>query len=498
VTTRHADAPGIHWFDGEVAAAFNAAKQAGKPVLLYWGAIWCPPCQQLKATVFSRPEFIAKSQLFVPVYLDGDDPGAQRWGEKFAVTGYPTMLVLDANQREIERIAGGMDLGEYPAVLDAALADLQPVDALLRAALAGRRLSDSQCHRLAYNAWSLGEISPQELSARGRQLIRSSDACPATARAERMRLRLVATDFAARAEAGKLDKGAVPSALLAAQIDSLAKLIANHALAQNVADALYFDPAVFKAVRRVGPKFAQNFATNYTAVLEALAVDPRFTEADHIAAVGYKLLAAKTLAADRKVPADMALSARAQLDEVLRRNQIPYVRSGIVNAALFVFEQLGENDVAYRLVQGELGKTQTPYYYKADLADLAEGLGRKDEAVDWLAQAYAESRGSATRFQWGSQYLSGLLRMRPNDETTILQVGISVLRELAGPDKIYRRARLRLETLDRNLRAWNEASNGKHFDALVDLRGQLQATCAEIPAAEPARRTCVSFLAEAI
>jgi protein disulfide-isomerase len=169
-----------------------------------------------------------------------------------------------------------------------------------------------------------------------------------------------------------------------------------------------------------------------------------------------------------------------------------------VNAALFVFEQLGENDVAYRLVQGELGKTQTPYYYKADLADLAEGLGRTDEALDWLAQAYAESQGSATRFQWGVRYLNGLLHMRPDDEMTIRQVGISVLRELAGPDKIYRRARLRLESLDKNLRAWNDAAHGGHFDALVDLRGQLQKSCAQIPATEPARRTCVSFLAEAI
>jgi thiol-disulfide isomerase/thioredoxin len=228
---RHSDAPGIQWFDGDIAAAFDSAKQAGKPVLLYWGAIWCPPCQQLKATVFSRPDFIAKSQLFVSVYLDGDDPGAQRWGETFKVTGYPTMLVLDANQRELQRIAGGMDLGEYPAVLDAALADSQPVDALLHGALAGRHLSKGQCHRLAYNAWSLAEVSPQDFSARAKQLTRASDACPAAARSERVRLRLMATDFAARAEADNLDKGAAPSAFLAAQIGSLARVLANHALA---------------------------------------------------------------------------------------------------------------------------------------------------------------------------------------------------------------------------------------------------------------------------
>src|SRR5688572_15422495 len=51
----HADAPGIAWFDGDVDAAFAAAQASNKPVLLYWGAKWCPPCKQLKSAVFSRP-----------------------------------------------------------------------------------------------------------------------------------------------------------------------------------------------------------------------------------------------------------------------------------------------------------------------------------------------------------------------------------------------------------------------------------------------------------
>src|SRR5690606_35878419 len=33
---------GIGWIDGDIDAAFSAARSNGKPILLYWGAEWCP------------------------------------------------------------------------------------------------------------------------------------------------------------------------------------------------------------------------------------------------------------------------------------------------------------------------------------------------------------------------------------------------------------------------------------------------------------------------
>jgi thiol-disulfide isomerase/thioredoxin len=152
----HADAPGIAWFKGDVDAAFKSAQTSKKPVLLYWGAQWCPPCKQLKSAVFSRPDFIEKSKLFVAVYLDGDLPDAQKWGDVFRVTGYPTVVVLKPDRTEITRVAGNMDLSLYARVLDDALGDVRPVKDVIALATRGDApLAAADCRRLAYHAFDL-------------------------------------------------------------------------------------------------------------------------------------------------------------------------------------------------------------------------------------------------------------------------------------------------------------------------------------------------------
>src|SRR5690348_1713425 len=71
-------AAGIAWRKDDVDGAFRAAKSASKPLFLYWGAVWCTPCNQVKATLFDRQDFIERSRFFVPVYIVGDGPSAQK------------------------------------------------------------------------------------------------------------------------------------------------------------------------------------------------------------------------------------------------------------------------------------------------------------------------------------------------------------------------------------------------------------------------------------
>ncbi len=156
--------PGIDWFDGDVDAAFAAARTANKPVFLYWGAEWCPPCAQIKTTIFSKREFQERSRLFVPVYLDGDTPSAQKYGERFGVVGYPTMILFKPDGTEITRLPGGVDVARYARILDVALADARPVSDILAAARSGGAVTSNDWKLLAYYSWSTdnGHVLPAD------------------------------------------------------------------------------------------------------------------------------------------------------------------------------------------------------------------------------------------------------------------------------------------------------------------------------------------------
>ena len=168
--------PGIEWFGGDVDAAFAAAKAANKPVFLYWGAEWCPPCAQIKATIFSKREFQERSRLFVPVYLDGDTPSAQKHGERFGVVGYPTMILFKPDGTEITRLPGGVDIARYSRILDVALADARPVSDILAAARSGGTVTSNDWKLLAYYSWGTdnGHVLPADQNVDRDHLVRRS------------------------------------------------------------------------------------------------------------------------------------------------------------------------------------------------------------------------------------------------------------------------------------------------------------------------------------
>jgi thioredoxin-related protein len=110
--------------------AMEQAKTEKKMVLLdFTGSDWCPPCKNLHKTVLTSEEFskFAKDNL-VLVELDfpkskpqSDELKAanKELSKKYGIRGYPTIIVLDAEGKELFRKVGygGTSAADYVAEL---------------------------------------------------------------------------------------------------------------------------------------------------------------------------------------------------------------------------------------------------------------------------------------------------------------------------------------------------------------------------------------------
>jgi protein disulfide-isomerase len=206
-----------------------------------------------------------------------------------------------------------------------------------------------------------------------------------------------------------------------------------------------------------------------------------------------RVLLAQLDAPDAPLPPVLLEQIRTTVARVDAGTTDPYARQAMVNAAAGIYWEAGMNDDANRLLVAELEKSKSPYYFMLDLAELAEKAGRKDEAVQWLARAYDGAKGPATRFQWGTSYLFGLIEMTPENSAAIEKVGLEVLGELDdSPDAFYQRTRLRLEQLSTKLLDWGKT--GDRAKVIESLRNRTGEICRAMPEGDEGRPTCERFL----
>jgi protein disulfide-isomerase len=388
-----------------------------------------------------------------------------------------------------------MDLEAYADALDVALAERRPVAAMLadldRPAVAG--LAAEDCRRLAYHGWS-SEVGANP-ARRSRALKAAAERCPPEAAVERARLVLLAAGDAAEAERTVLAAGAVPSPRLVALVTRLHPLLRQPALARRIADVARFpSDALLLAAKRALPAEVDELRADWLALLLGDARNPAISPGQQLNSVASALQVQKGLAGT-PLPASLADEARTLVEDRLTRFPDGFARSGVVNGASLVYAELDDRAAARRLLEQEVRRSKTPHYYLSDLADLAEADGRSAEALTLFEQAYAQTKGPASRFQWGTLYLQALLRLAPRDTRRIEMAGLAVIGELDGPDRLYTRSRVRLEKLDAGLRRWAAANPGAPA-VLANLRKRLGPVCARYPAADPVHASCAGFLVE--
>jgi thioredoxin-related protein len=479
--------------DADIERAFAQARGENKPLLLYWGAKWCPPCNQLKATLFNRQDFIERSRAFVAVDIDGDTPGAQKLGKRFRVSGYPTLVLFKPDGTEITRLPGEADAPQVLRVLQLGMAGGRPVAAVLADARAGKPLLANEWRLLAFYSWDTDE---QRLASRGERaglLATLAAACPTAQAESRTRLWLKALAASDDGQGVRADA-------------SLRKLVAD-VLADPRAARTHMDVlsnGAAEITRAVTTQAAGGrrdaFVAAYDAALQRLERDATLSRADRLGALGARVELARLDVPKESTAVELPPALLRDVREHVARDDREirdgYERQAVITSAAYLLGESGLMSESDALLKANLAKSHSPYYLMSELAGNAKRRGDAQGALQWYERAFDASEGPATRLQWGASYVSALVELAPDDAARIERAASKVFTEAAAqPNAFYERSARSLQRVGRRLAGWS--AEGRHAETMARLQRQLDALCGKLDAGGGERATCDALLKSA-
>jgi len=407
--------PGIDWHEGSVQSAFKLAKERSRPLFLYWGALWCPPCNQMKKNVFSKKEFKKVSQKFINVYLDGDDPRAQIWGDKLKAYGYPTMILFSSTGKELTRLPTGVSVKKYVSLMKNSLESQLSVENILDKALGKALLTVEEWNILSGFSW--GQASSDSLKEKMtyenfKALFYKAPLLQKEVRA-RIFMRYLQVSFEEENKKDIVEQRRMFLEVLSSQKQVISTL---EDLVWNSKDFLNF---LFKEknVKRKKVIFKWHAAMKKINKDQALSYDERLSALYPLIVLDQR--------GKKKYQKDIVRFC----NKVFKKAKGNFERQASISTAIYLLKKLGKYKAAKKMALSEIKRSAQPYYFMSQLASLLEEQGQMSKALKWRKKGWEATKGGATRFQWGVDYLTAITRLDPSNVKKLKEAGMIIFKE---------------------------------------------------------------------
>ena len=100
--------------------AYESSLKNNEKIVVDFYADWCIPCKELDALTFSDGRVLKEMENFTNYKIDMTKmtPENENLRKRFKVVGMPTVLIIDSNGKEINRITGFVNADEFLSNLE--------------------------------------------------------------------------------------------------------------------------------------------------------------------------------------------------------------------------------------------------------------------------------------------------------------------------------------------------------------------------------------------
>ncbi|RKZ99261.1 MAG: hypothetical protein DRQ47_11340, partial [Gammaproteobacteria bacterium] len=194
----------------------------------------------------------------------------------------------------------------------------------------------------------------------------------------------------------------------------------------------------------------------------------------------------------QSVTPELAKEIASSVSLAIASAKDPYQQITSTYAGYHALKESGQTEKAKSLLQSQVKKNNNPAYWMLTLANLAQSADQPDMALNWYSEAYRQSKGTATRLQWGSYYLVGLVTLSPQNFTAISGLVHNLIDETTQlTDGVAGRNQKAVQRILTTLQQW--ASEPPQVELLAYAELAVRENCKRQYPQQPDRADCLAL-----
>lgn len=464
----------ISWHKSGMPKALERAQKQNQPLFVYWGAVWCPPCNVIKSTLFKDPLFVQATHDYISVYLDGDTEEAQKWGEKLKVMGYPTLMILSPQGKEVLRLSPANSVDDLVSTMNYSRNVWNPIADILTQTLSSQQVDARKVKSLAMYSWSQDKEVSENAEDYSEKLFQLEDKLKnSNLKKERTLIFMTALGLKLESLEEKQELEQFQKKKYKIRIEEI--LNNPELLKANMSSLAYQAESLISHLTEDSKEGVSKERVSFIEIY--LHKMQAFRNTKNISFVHYYSTFYPLIDFEESFEIKVEESDKKQLIAYTTKNlpktKDPKAREVMINQTSYILFKFGMTKTAKQMLTTAMKTTLNPHYLMSTLGYFEKEEGNKVKALEWYEKAYQSAKGPATKLQWYGSFVRNLIELKPDDNASIKShVNILLNDYTYMADSFWGRNYRVLVAVKKSINKWAEEKKEISWVKEMKLQGQ--------------------------